>query len=127
MVAQGSLPKHLHTSDQDGVEPKRNGLDQQQADAIVQLGQALHFTIRLLLPGFANSKACLQSCLGQGKNILEAENLLMFDRGGISTVYYSLRRHTSVQDAVLLDLVENSGQICLCPGLFFVVTAVAIF
>ena len=55
MVAQGSLPKHLHTSDQDRVEPKRNGLDQQQADAIVQLGQALHFTIRLLLllPGFA--------------------------------------------------------------------------
>ena len=24
----GSVPKHLHTSDEDGVEPKRNGLDQ---------------------------------------------------------------------------------------------------
>ena len=63
MVAQGSLPKHLHTSDQDGVEPKRNGLDQQQADAIVQLGQALHFTIRLLLllPGFAFNHAWVRA------------------------------------------------------------------
>ena len=63
MVAQGSLPKHLHTSDQDGVEPKRNGLDQQQADAIVQQGQALHFTIRLLLllPGFASNHAWVRA------------------------------------------------------------------
>ena len=64
MVAQGSLPKHLHTSDQDRVEPKRNGLDQQQADAIVQLvGQALHFTIRLLLllPGFAFNHAWVRA------------------------------------------------------------------
>ena len=64
-------PKRLHTSDEDGVEPKRNGVDQlQSADAIVQLGRALQFMIQLLLLqdtvlALKIQKHILSHCLGQ--------------------------------------------------------------
>ena len=39
----GALPKQLHTSDEDGVEPKRNGLDQQLQTSTCSTKTALAF------------------------------------------------------------------------------------